>query len=263
MMGDKTVDTKETQDSAFTITRNGQFLTLNGFANGHLMRWKFAAEEGPTIIRIPALFLAIGAMVTSLYPMISDAAYWTIPNVICAFHTCVLCSLIVVLEGRVLCFNRSPMNGRAKARGVTTRYLNITRLVWGRGLLYIFAGTMNLTIDWMYVLYTAIPLIILGIMAILSGAHASYNLDKMKASLTDEAYLWGRFDSNDGDNDGLVDLSGFADLLWDVGLEFDDVYTYKAFQQIDKDSDGKVSFEEFKRWWIVTQNDGHRLRSSR
>jgi Ca2+-binding EF-hand superfamily protein len=85
----------------------------------------------------------------------------------------------------------------------------------------------------------------------------------MKSSLTDESYLWGRFDANDGDNDGQIDINNFAELLWDLGLEFDDVYTYKAFQQISKDGDGKVSFEEFKNWWIVTQNDNHRLRSSR
>ena len=58
----------------------------------------------------------------------------------------------------------------------------------------------------------------------------------------------------------MIDVNGFAEMLWSVGLEFDDTYTYKAFQQIDKDIDGKVTFEEFKRWWIVTQNDGNGLK---
>lgn len=253
---DKTIKTEGT-DSTLTITRDGQYLTLNGFVNGHLMRWKFAAEEGPTIIRVPALLLAIGCMVTTIYPLVTDIAYWTIPTLICAFHTCVLCILILFLEGRVICSYRNPLGTRARVRGITTRYLNFARFLWGRGLLYIYAGSMNLTIDWTYEVYTGVPLICLGIAAIYSGANASNNLEKMKASLTDVSYLWARFESHDVDNDALIDLSGFAELLWDLGFEFDDVYTYKAFQQIDRDGDGKVSFEDFKNWWVVIQDNGN------
>jgi hypothetical protein len=133
--------------------------------------------------------------------------------------------------------------------------------LWGRGLLYIFVGSMNLTIDFDKVVYSAFPIIGLGLIAICSGAHASFNLDKMKTSLTDESYLWSKFDANDPDKDNFIDINGFAELLWALGLEFDDVYTYKAFTQIDSDSDAKVSFEEFKDWWIVTQNDGRKLKS--
>lgn len=257
----ETIRSEDTKDTAFTITRNGQYLTLNGFANGHLMRWKFAAEEGPTIIRIPALLLALACITTTVWPLVTMPAYWNVPNLIGSFHTCVLCMLILVLEGRVLMYNRSPMNTRARVRGVATRYLNVTRLVWGRGLLYIFAGSMNLTVDFKYVIYTGLPLCVLGLIAIATGAHASYTLDRLKSSLTDESYLWGRFNANDSDNDGQVDINSFAELLWDLGLEFDDVYTYKAFQQIDKDGDGKISFEEFKNWWVITQNDNRRLRN--
>lgn len=250
----------ESKDTAFTITRNGQYLTLNGFANGHLMRWKFAAEEGPAILRIPAVFLALGVIGTTLYPIIMYPEHWTVPNIINAFHTCVLSSLILILEARVLGV-RNPTNFRARVRGVLTRYINLLKLLWGRGLLYIFTASMNLTIDFHAVIYTAFPMLGLGVLAIASGAHASYNLDRMKSSLTDEAFLWAKFEANDTDQDNKLDLNGFAELLWSLGLEFDDVYTYKAFQQIDRDGDLMVTFEEFKKWWIVTQNDGRRLHS--
>jgi hypothetical protein len=256
----KSVGSEDSKDSAFTITRNGQYLTLNGFANGHLMRWKFAAEEGPALVRIPAVFVALGVICTTVYPIVTIQDFWTIPILICAVHTCVLASLILVLEGRVVGV-RSPTNCRGRLRGVLTRYMNLFRLLWGRGLLYIFVGSMNLTIDFDKVVYSAFPIIGLGLIAICSGAHASFNLDKMKTSLTDESYLWSKFDANDPDKDNFIDINGFAELLWALGLEFDDVYTYKAFTQIDSDSDAKVSFEEFKDWWIVTQNDGRKLKS--
>jgi hypothetical protein len=255
LMTARSKDSVDSKDTAFTITRNGQYLTLNGFANGHLIRWKFAAEEGSAIIRIPALLLAVGTIFTTLWPIVTVPAFWTIPVLICAFHSVSLCLLIIVLEGRAVAI-RSPTNARARLRNLITRYLSVLKFVWGRGLLYIYAASMNLTLDHAWVIYTSLPLIAFGIFAILAGGHASYNLDQLKSSLTDESYLWVKFSQNDQDMDGLLDANGFAELLWCLGLEFDDMYTYKAFKQIDADNDGYISFDDFKHWWIVTQNDG-------
>ena len=257
----KSRDSVDSKDTAFTITRNGQYLTLNGFANGHLIRWKFAAEEGSAIIRIPAIFLAMGVMFTTIWPIVTEPEYWTIPHLICAFHAVTLSFLVVVLEGRALAV-RNPVNARARLRNIITRYLSVLKFVWGRGLLYIYAGSMNLTSEHDWVIYSGLPIMALGIIAVFAGAHASYNLDQLKTSLTDESYLWVKFSQNDPDNDGLIDTNGFAELLWSLGLEFDDMYTFKAFKQIDVDNDSFISFEEFKSWWIVTQNDGKGLRDS-
>lgn len=253
---------EETKDSAFTITKNGQYLTMNGFANGHLMRWKFAAEEGPALVRFPAILLALGVIGTTLYPIVVDTFYWTPASIICAFHTCVLASLIFILEGRLIVGNRAPTNFRARVRAVVTRYINLFRLLWGRGLLYIFVGSMNMTIDHPYTLYSGAALMVFGLLAIASGAHASYNLDKMKSSLTDEAYLWSRFDALDTDHDTYIDINEFAEMLWGLGLEFDDAYTFKAYSQINGDPNSKITFEQFRDWWIVTQNKGRVLRNS-
>jgi hypothetical protein len=257
----KTFDTTGTKDTAFTITRNGQYLTLNGFANGHLLRWKFAAEEGPPFIRIPAILCAIGMIFTTLFPLVRFDNYWSYPILINAFWICFMSFLIIVLEGRALGV-RNPTNHRARIRSAVTRYLNLFKLLWGRGMLYIFAGSLNLTIDFEWVVYSAFAMIFVGIIAIIAGAHASHNLSQLRTSLTDESFLWVKFSHNDTEKDGFIELNGFAELLWSLGLEFDDMYTFKAFQQIDRDQDKKISFDEFKHWWVVTQNDGHQLEGS-
>jgi hypothetical protein len=255
-------DDDQTKDSAFTITRNGEYLTMNGFANGHLMRWKFAAEEGPAFIRFPAVLLALAVISTTLYPVVSGTIMWNTSSIICASHTCIAASLILILEGRVFVGHRSPTNLRARLRTVATRYFNAFRLLWGRGVLYIYVASMNMTIDHLFAIYTGIALAFFGLIAIVSGAHASYNLDKLKTSLTDEAFLWSNFDDLDSDNDNCIDLNEFAELLWSLGLEFDDAYTYKAFSQIERDAGAKISFEQFREWWIVTQHRGRPLRNS-
>jgi hypothetical protein len=253
----RSTDSQESKDTAFTITRNGQYLTLNGFANGHLMRWKFAAEEGSAIIRIPAILCAIAVIVSTLTPIVTIPDYWNITVLISAFHTCFACFFIIILEVRVLGI-RNPENHRARIRMLITRYVALLKLLWGRGLLYIYAGSMNLTVDYEYVLYTGITMIVLGLLALGAGLHASMNLDHLKSSLTDESYLWDKFKRCDSKQDGYLDMDGFAELLWSLGLEFDDMYTHRAFHQIDRDSDKKVSFDDFRHWWIVTQTDAKR-----
>eukprot|EP00934_Nitzschia_sp_Nitz4_P000085 Nitzschia sp. Nitz4//scaffold62_size106224//1694//2764//NITZ4_004337-RA/size106224-processed-gene-0.22-mRNA-1//1//CDS//3329555799//85//frame0 len=253
--------TEVTKDSAFTITRGGQFLTMNSFANGHLMRWKFAAEEGPALIRIPAILFALGSICATIFVLLAPD-WWNLTSLICSTHTIILNSFILVLEGRVLCGVRGPRHVRAQLRAGIIRYFNICRLLWGRGLLYIYAGSMSLTILNEYSEMCGYGLVCMGIFALLSGAHASYNLDKIKTSLTDEAYLWAKFDQCDSDSDNKIDLDGFAELLWTLGLEFDDAYTQKAFNQIDDTTNALITFEQFRDWWIVTQNSGRKLRNS-
>lgn len=249
-------------DSAFTITRKGQYLTMNGFANGHLMRWKFAAEEGPPFIRFPAILLALTVIITTLFPLITDAKYWKLSTFICAFHTIVLGLLIFILEGRVIVGTRAPTGCRARARAVITRYLNLFRLLWGRGLLYLFVGSMSLTIDHSYADISGAALMFYGLVAVFSGAYAAYNLDKMKSSLTDESFLWAHFDMYDSDHDNFINLDQFAELLYELGLEFDDAYTFKAFSQINPNMGGTITFEQFRDWWIVSQNKGRPLQYS-
>jgi hypothetical protein len=248
------VSSKDDSQGAFTITNNGKYLTTNDFANAQLMRWKYSAEEGPAYMQILAFLAALAALASTLYPLVMQDSYWSIPLIICAVHTTVLCVIILVFELRAL-GARNPMNVRARARTLLTRYLNILRLLWGRGCLYVFTGSMNITIFHTYTLYTGLTLVGLGLFAILTGAHASFNLERLKLSLTDHSYLWSKFEAADSDRDNLIDICEFSNLIWSLGLELDDAYTYRAFAQIDKDADARINFQDFRNWWIAVQDE--------
>ena len=247
-------DEREMTADDFSITKNGKYLSNNHFANAQLMRWKHASEEGPAIIQVLAFLAALAALTSTLYPLVTNDEFWTIPTGICALHSTTLCLLIIVFEVRAW-GHRNPMSLRARIRNLLVRYLNVLRLVWGRGFLYIFAGTMNITIFFLpYVYYTGFTLIGLGILAILTGAHASFSLERLRLSLTDNSFLWSKFDEADTDKDTLIGISEFSNLTWSLGLELDDAYTYRAFLEIDQDADSKISFYEFKSWWIASQD---------
>jgi len=240
---------------AFSITKGGKYLANNHFANAQLMRWKSASEEGPFLIQRAVFFSAIGALFTTIYPLIIFDEFWTIPSLICAFHTTMLSFLIIVFEIRVW-GARNPTSGRARLRSFFVRHLNVLRLAWGRGFLYMFAGSMNMTVKYYPYDYISGGILIgLGLLSVLMGSHASYNLERMRLSLTDASFLWSKFINFDTDEDNLINIEDFSQLIWSLGLELDDEYTYRAFLEIDRDRDGLINFNEFRFWWIASQDD--------
>ena len=242
----------------YSITKDGKYLSNNHFANAQLLRWKHAAEEGPACLQILAFVAAGGALTSTVYPFVmwtiegDDDVWSSLTTLICAVHTLLLCLLIVIFEVRACRGARNPMSVRARLRTVMVRYFNILRLIWGRGLLYITTGSLNIAVGytpWVY--YTGGTLLGLGLLAILIGAHASFNLERLRLSLTDDAFLWSKYDEADADKDQLLGISEFSQLIWSLGLELDDAYTYRAFQEIDHNADAKITFHEFKAWWIA------------
>jgi calmodulin len=57
------------------------------------------------------------------------------------------------------------------------------------------------------------------------------------------------FDYNDRDEDGLIDLEEFADMLDDLEADMSDTEMRAGFREIDTNHDGKIDFGEFAAWW--------------
>jgi Ca2+-binding EF-hand superfamily protein len=57
------------------------------------------------------------------------------------------------------------------------------------------------------------------------------------------------FDYNDRDEDGLIDIEEFADMLDDLEADMSETETRTGFQEIDTNHDGKIDFGEFAAWW--------------
>ena len=220
---------------------------LNSLFNGHLMKWKFEAEEGSPFIRIPAFLGAIALIVATVISLVMEPESWTAHSIVMAVCILLMSVFILILDGRFLASN--PLSARAHLRNIMTRNFNIFRFLWGRGLLYIAAGILSVAQMWPVNLYSGIYVICVGIVALSVGVHASRKFAALRNSLADESFLLLVFSNYDTDGDGYVNPSEFAILLADLGMELDDRYTLKAFNVIDTDNDRRVSFEEFSHWW--------------
>jgi hypothetical protein len=233
---------------------------LNSLFNGHLMKWKLEAEEGTSFIRVPAFCGSIALMVTAIMALVLYPEAFTVHSIVMTVCVVVMSIFIAVLDGRFL--SMSPLSARAQLRNVITRNFNVFRYVWGRALLYMVAGTLNVAQLWLITICSGSFMIALGFVALFVGIHASRKFAALRSSLADESFLLLVF-SNFADQSGYIGPDEFALLLTDLGMELDDRYTLKAFNVIDLDNDRRISFEEFNHWWASGYIErGRRRRNS-
>lgn len=113
---------------------------LNSLFNGHLMKWKFDAEEGPGYIRIPAFLAGLGLIGTTTAALVLYPITWTISSIVISTFVFIIAITVTILDGRFL--SSSPLSIRAHLRNIITRHFGIFRYLWGRGILYL-AGAVG------------------------------------------------------------------------------------------------------------------------
>lgn len=225
----------------------GSSSSLHGVFNGHLMKWRFEAEEGGPFVRIPAFFGSTGLIFTTTYALIFDANTWTILSIVLSLFIYAIALLGLVLEGRFMCSN--PLGIRAHLRSALTRKNRIFRFVWGRGLLYMLAGGLSSALILLPSLISGIFMVTVGATAVLTGAYSYRKFYSLRDSLKDEEYLVTVFNRYDYDRDGFITLPEFVNMLSSLGMDLDDRFGIKAFHAADIKHDYKISYEDFQTWW--------------
>ncbi|CAB9524225.1 expressed unknown protein [Seminavis robusta] len=178
--------------------------SLYGVFNGHLMKWRFEAEEGGPFIRVPAFFGATALVTTTTYALIFDPNTWTILSIVLSLFIYAISLLCIVLEGRFMCTN--PLGIRAHLRSALTRRNRVFRFVWGRGILYIIAGGLSCALILIPSLIAGGFMALVGFSAVVFGAYSARMFYKLRDSLKDDDYLGNAFNRFDYDKDGFITL---------------------------------------------------------
>ena len=220
---------------------------LHGVFNGHLMKWRFEAEEGGPFLRVPAFCGATALIITTTYGLIFDPNTWTILSIVLSLFIYAIALLSLVLEGRFMCTN--PLGIRAHLRSALTRKNRIFRFVWGRGLLYIMAGGLSCGLILIPSMIAGIFMAVVGLHAVVLGAYSSRMFYLLRDSLKDDEYLASAFNKYDYDGDGYITLPEFVNLLSKLGMDLDDRIGIKAFHAADINHEYKISFQAFQTWW--------------
>ena len=232
----------ETTDVAVAASNS-----LHGVFNGHLMKWRFEAEEGGPFLRVPAFCGSTALIITTTYGLIFDPNTWTILSIVLSLFIYAIALLSLVLEGRFMCTN--PLGIRAHLRSALTRKNRMFRFVWGRGLLYMVAGGLSCGLVLVPATIAGIFMVFVGVNCVILGAYSSRMFYLLRDSLKDDDYLASTFNKYDYDGDGYITLPEFVNLLSKLGMDLDDRVGIKAFHAADVNHEYKISFEAFQTWW--------------
>jgi len=203
------------------------------------------AEDGPLSFRVLAFLGGALMMITSVLSALSDVLTFSVMSCLISVYTFLFGFFIVILEGKMF----MPVRSIGGFQEKLFSWVKCLQFVWGRGLLYIFAGSLQMSEMNFVNMVSGGYMCFVGVISLLVGRSSSNKLAKLRKSIADEAVLQQKFKKHDKDMDNVLNLLEFQGFISDLGLMMDHNELVAAFSNIDHHDTGKISLEEFKTWW--------------
>lgn len=212
-----------------------------GMVNASAEKIKKARAEGPMTYRVMA-FIGGLAMIASNGIAILDRFFsFNFSGSLIAIYGVIFGIIISFLEGPIVCSKRMQTGIRYYAK-----FLEFT---WGRGALYFFVGSLQISnfniLDWVVGGW----MIFVGVTAICVGISTSRQLRLLKFSVKSEEDLKEKWKEADEDGSNTLDIKELTQFSKNAGLEMSRNEIAAAFMALDRNFDEKIAYEEFYMWW--------------
>mmetsp|Transcript_17728 Transcript_17728/g.25014 ORF Transcript_17728/g.25014 Transcript_17728/m.25014 type:complete len:298 (-) Transcript_17728:97-990(-) len=196
--------------------------------------------------RMLAFAGGVAMVVTAIISMAIYFYHFDLFRIIIAIYAIIFGSLICILEGKFLPQYRIVL----AVRNFATKFLPILRFLWGRGALYMFSGSLQAALMTPMNIFSGVFLIGVGLVFVGVGVDTNRKMSKLKNSIRNERVLRREFNRYDVDKNGHLDQTEFAQLMMNLtsgAIDTDELDA--AFDLIDLDDSGSISYEELKTWW--------------
>lgn len=140
-------------------------------------------------------------------------------------------------------------------RDLVSQNVQMLRFVWGRGMLYTVGGLLVLIQvgvgsdlkDWFC--FVGVCTFLVGVVSMGVGFRLKMKLDELKDQLASQEQIEQRFNECELDEDGELDSSQFPLFLQKFGVTLGYNELHGTIHELDADGNGKISLDEFKRWY--------------
>lgn len=218
----------------------------------YIVQMEDSAKDGKPSYRFIALAGGVVVMITSLFSIVYSILEANVMKTFTYANIFNFGLLICILELRFLNDNEHFNS----LKEIITKAFPFVKSLWGRGWLYIFVAVFQLSHFSPMNAVSGLYLIGVGIMFVGIGTRAKCRLSKLKSMLDDDQVLKKEFNRYDVDNDGALNKKEFAELI--TGLTGSDINgddLEAAFGMVDIDSQGVVTEDKFRAWWIEFEED--------
>lgn len=202
------------------------------------------AKNGNTSIRGLALISGLALVASSIYELFINLWQFQLTFALIAFYSLVMGSVAVTME-----VDPEALPYGQKLRGWLLKHIGLVQVSTGRGIFYLVAGSLELTQDETSATLIGLFTVIVAISYIVVGRRATMKVKALRAANYPTFVIRRKFNQFDKDGDGYIDFKEFHDLL--VSLDVNITYqgSEMIFVSLDREMDGKLSFEEFERFW--------------
>ena len=202
-------------------------------------------KEGNINFRILAFAGGISVILTSALTIGICIAHFDLLDMMVYVYSLSFGILICILEGQFIKSEKLNNMRQAAVEG-----LPVLRYLWGRGVLYVLSGSLQLShLDSMNFL-SGLFLIGVGMLFVVIGIYTRRRLKKLKGMLKDEKSLKRQFRRFDRDGDNFLDLDEFGAFCASLtGEDMDEDELEGTFGFIDTSGKGYITLEELEAWF--------------
>ena len=222
------------------------------FAKDELSKLGNSAKRGELSIRFLAFCGAVAIATTSLLGLFGRFLTFHWFSAVIDIYLILLGLLVIFLEGKRWA---SDVPQTKSVQAYIRKYALFLEFIWGRGCLYFVIGSLKMAQNGPIDLLVGGFMCGVGITYIVSGRRTATRLSKLRKTLYSESQLRDRFRAADVQNRGTIDSDQFRSLLQQIGVVLTITEAESAFFQIEKRGAERISFEQFKHWWLNAELD--------
>jgi len=204
--------------------------------------FKKYADEGQWTWKVAGLIAGVLIMASSLLSIFSNLLSLSPFSAVISIYIFIFGLVLSILE--------------YKEKVMTERYISALRREalflsrpYGRAAFYVFIGLLILCQGGILQFLIGVYTTIVGIIIFQSSRQVISSLDDMKAARLDTQHLEIKFKEFDKDNSGALDSTELVTLVASLGTTLTLNQLEVALLLLDKNSDGKITFEEFLYWY--------------
>ena len=211
-------------------------------ANDRAAVLRTSFETGDFSLRLLVLMGGLGVILSAVLGLITDLVFFNFTGALLELYTLLLGCVIMVLESRQLSLPPAYLEKVLK-------YALFLKFIWGRGLLYSFAGTLQATQGSLMHTIVGAYLMVVGIVFIVLGYMTAQKLASVGRRDFSKSVLRSKFSAADTNHSGNIDLAQFSALVDDFEFPLSRREKEVAFLYLDTSDHGTLTFEEFQAWF--------------
>jgi hypothetical protein len=219
-----------------------------GFINSSTEKIKKARAEGPLTFRTLGFLGGLAMIISNGLAILDRFFSFNFAGAMIAFYGVLFGVIITMLEAPGPCSQR--------LQGGIRFYAKFLDFTWGRGALYFFVGTLQVSnwnmLDWAVGGF----MIFVGVTAIGVGIAAARDLRLLKFAIQNENHLKEKWNQHDADGNGTLDAKELTAFVADAGVDMSRNEIAATFLALDKNFDEKITYEEFFSWWTAAGTYG-------